>query len=252
VGRRIELAGGEVIANTGLWPGTFDYRKNMQRSATFEVVGVAADVSEDIVASKKHAAVYFPLSRTDYATPSVRGVTIMVRAVPGNDAIGVVLREIEAIDSRIAPFNARSMTEHISQFMSMLKAATWTYGAMGIFGLVLASIGLAGVTAYSVAKRGHEIGIRVALGAQKSDVLGLVMKEGAVLVLTGSAAGLLLAMAGIRALSGLFFTVATVRGYDPLLLIGAPALLAAVALAACYVPARRAILIDPAVTLRMD
>ena len=108
------------------------------------------------------------------------------------------------------------------------------------------------MTAYSVARRGHEIGIRMALGAQKGNVLALIMKEGATLVTVGTLAGLALALPGIRGLSSMFFAVASVKGYDPLLLVGAPALLAGIALVACYVPARRATRIDPAVTLRMD
>jgi putative ABC transport system permease protein len=80
----------------------------------------------------------------------------------------------------------------------------------------------------------------------------LVMKEGAWMVLTGTAVGLALSMAGIRGLSGMFFTVASVSGYDPMLLVGAPALLAGLALLACYVPARRSARIDPAVTLRSE
>jgi len=176
----------------------------------------------------------------------------MVRAAPGMDAITAVEREIAAMDSGITPFNASSMSEHIAQFMSMLKAASWTYGLMGLFGLALASVGLAGVTAYSVAKRGHEIGIRMALGAQKRNVLALIMKEGAALVTAGTLAGLALALPGIRAMSSMFFTVASVKGYDPVLLVGAPLLLAGIALVACYVPARRATRIDPAMTLRME
>ena len=136
--------------------------------------------------------------------------------------------------------------------MSALTSASWTYGLIGVFGLILASVGLAGVTAYSVTQRSHEIGIRMALGAQKRDVLGLVMKEGVALVTIGTITGLALAWAGIRALSGLFFSVASVRSYDPVLLAGAPLLLAAVALAACYVPARRAMGIDPVVALREE
>ena len=118
--------------------------------------------------------------------------------------------------------------------------------------MVLASVGLAGVTAYSVAKRAHEIGIRMALGAQKRDVLALVMKEGAALAMLGTAAGLALALPGVRAMSAMFFTVASVQGYDPLLLGGAPALLGGLALIACYIPARRSARIDPVVTLRME
>jgi putative ABC transport system permease protein len=255
VGRRIEIGNGEVSGGFGAWPGTIDYRSAVPANSkrTFEVVGVARDVSEDIVASKKHSAIYFPLHPADYAQPSLRGVTLMVRAAPGFDAIGAVRREVSALDSGVTPFNASSMSEHIAQFMSALRGASWTYGLLGLFGLVLASVGLAGVTAYSVAKRGHEIGIRMALGAQKRDVLALVMKEGATLALVGTAIGLALAWAGIRALSASFFTVAgTVKSSDPALLVGAPSLLAGLALLACYVPARRSMRIDPAVTLRME
>jgi putative ABC transport system permease protein len=156
------------------------------------------------------------------------------------------------MDSNLTPFNARSMTEQIAQFMSALKAASWTYGLIGVFGLILASVGLAGVTAYTVTQRGHEIGIRVALGAQKRDVLGLVMREGATLVTAGTITGLAFAWAGIRALSGIFFSVASVQSSDPMLLVGAPMLLAGVALIACYLPARRAMRIDPAVALRAE
>jgi putative ABC transport system permease protein len=136
--------------------------------------------------------------------------------------------------------------------MSPLRAACWSYGLIGAFGLILASIGLAGVTAYAVSQRGREIGIRVALGAQKSDVLTLVMTEGVVLVTVGTVVGLAAAWAGIRVLSGLFFTVASVESSDPLLLIGAPLLLASLALLACYLPARKSMHVDPAVALRQE
>jgi hypothetical protein len=254
VGSRIEIANDTASGGIALWPGTIDNRPGVlvKESRVFDVIGVVDDVSEDLVASKKHPAIYFPLREADYAQPSLRGMTLMVRAAPGVDAIGAVSREISAIDPGIAPYNARSMTEHISQYMSTLKGASWTYGLIGLFGLVLAAVGVAGVTAYSVAKRAHEIGIRMALGAQKHNVLALVMKEGAVLVIAGTVAGLGLAWAGMRALSGLFFTVASVRGSEPVLLVGAPLLLAALALLACYVPARKSTRIDPVIALREE
>jgi ABC-type antimicrobial peptide transport system permease subunit len=196
-------------------------------------VGVAKDVSEDFIASKKHPAIYFPLQQADYAQPSLRGVTLMVRGLPGVDAIGAVQREISAMDANLTPFNARSMTEQIAQFMTSLRSAAWTWNLIGAFGLILASVGLAGVTAYSVAQRRHEIGIRMALGAQKRDVLGLVMKEGAALITTGTLIGMALTWAGVRLMSGFFFSVASVQGFDPALLIGAPLLLASLALLAC-------------------
>ena len=254
VGRRIDLGNGEASGGYGAWPGTIDYRSGMieKKRQVYDVVGVVKDVTEDVVVNKKHPAIYFPLRAADYAQPSLRGVTLMLRAAPGADAIGAVRREISAMDSAIAPFNARSMLQQIAQFMSALKAASWTYGLIGVFGLILASVGLAGVTAYSVAQRGHEIGIRLALGAQKSDVLGLVMKEGVVLVTMGASIGLAVAWAGMRALAGMFFSVASVQGADPVLLAGAPLVLASLALAACYVPARKSTRIDPVVALRQE
>src|SRR5262249_23265015 len=121
--------------------------------------------------------------------------------------------------------------------------------------LILASVGLAGMTAYSVAQRGREIGIRMALGAQRSEVLGLVMKEGAVLVSAGSLIGLAGAWGAQRVLSAFLSSVTQTTGRsasDPLLLVGAPLLLAGLALAACYAPARKSMRIDPAVALRQE
>jgi hypothetical protein len=255
VGRRIEIVNHAASGGIGLWPGTFDYRASVlsKESRVFEVIGVAGNVSEDLVASKKHPAIYFPLRAGADAQPSLRGMTLMVRTAPGVEIDSAVRREIAAIDPAITPFHARSMMEQIRQFMSTLQSASWTYGVVGLFGLILATVGVAGVTAYSVAKRAHEIGVRIALGAQQGDVLRLVMKEGAALVVLGTIGGLALAWAGMRALSGVFFSVAsTVSSSDPVLLVGAPALLAGLALLACYLPARRSTRIDPVVALREE
>src|ERR1035441_7736790 len=126
VGRRIEIANAAAGGGLGIWPGTFDNRSNAlaTESRVFEVIGVAGDVSEDLVASKKNTAIYFPLRQPDYAQPSLRGKTLMGRAAPGVDAVGAVRREISAMDPGITPFNARSMIEHISQYMSTLKGAS--------------------------------------------------------------------------------------------------------------------------------
>lgn len=254
LGRLIEVENADAAGTFMAWPGTIDYRSSSlgKGRRVYEVVGVAKRVTEDLVASKRPPAVYFPLRPADYAQPSLRGVTLMLRAASGVDAIAAVRREISAMDSSITPFNARSMTEQIAQFMSALKGASWTYGLIGMFGLVLASVGVAGVTAYSVAQRGHEIGIRLALGAQRRDVLGLVMKEGAVLVTAGTLIGLAFAWSGIHVIKGTFFSVTSVRGDDPVLLVGAPLLLASLAMLACYAPARRSTRIDPVVALRQE
>jgi predicted permease len=254
LGRRIAIGNGEVTGGFGVVPGAFDFRpvKPGNGRQEFEVVGVAGDVTEDLIASKKHPAIYFPLQLADYAQPSPRGVTLMVRGTPGADAMGAVRREIEATASALTPFNARSMTEQIAQFMSALRAAAWTWNLLGVFGLILASTGLAGVTAYAVAQRVHEIGIRVALGARKWDVLRLVMKEGVVLVAAGMLIGMALTWTGMRLMSAFFFSVASVKSFEPAVLVGAPLLLAGLALAACYASARMALRIDPAIALRRE
>jgi len=254
LGRRIEVSSDEASLTFGGMPGTIDFRAGVigNEQRVFQVVCIVKDVTEDLIANRKRPVVYFPLHRPDYAQPSLRGITLMIRAVPGVDILTAVRREITAMDSKLTPFNARSMIEQIAQFISMLQAAAWTYLLIGVFGLILASVGLAGVTAYAVAQRGHEIGIRMALGARKRNVLGLVMKEGVVLVTIGTVTGLACAWLGIRALSGLFFAVASVQNNDPVLLVGAPVLLAGVALVACYLPARRSTRIDPVKMLKQD
>jgi putative ABC transport system permease protein len=126
---------------------------------------------------------------------------------------------------------------------------------MGVFGLILSAVGLASVTAYAVARRTHEIGIRMALGARRGDVLRLVLGEGAAIAVAGTLAGLGVALLALRALASFVETLAEATrtsATDPALLLGAPALLAALALLACYLPARRAMSIDPLRALRSE
>lgn len=255
LGRHIEMG---VDAVPQFYVGaSFGGRPTVPTDARqFEVVGVARNIRDGLDSLQlPHPAIYLPLRAADYAHPQLRGLTLMARTRPGVDAITAIRREIEAVDANLTPFNARTMAEQIDGIMFSVRMAATTYGFIGIFGLILASVGLAGVTAYSVARRGREIGIRLALGARRADVLGLVMREGAVLVSVGTVFGLVGAWAGMRALSGFLAEVARIAGSstsDPLLLAGAPLLLAALAMAACYVPARKSMRIDPAVTLRQE
>jgi predicted permease len=256
VGRQIET-GDDEMAASGVLPGTYDYRVGAggRRHRVFQVVGVAGDVAEGLVVQKPSPVVYFPLRTADYAMPAAQGLTLMVRTVPGVDVMAAVRREIFALDPNITPFRQRSMAEQIEQFMAPLRSSSWTYGLIGIFGLVLSAVGLAGMTAYSVAQRGREIGIRIALGAQKGNVLGLVMKEGLRLVVTGTAIGMAGAWTGSRLLSAMNSSVGKVTSTsatDPVVLFGAPLLLALLALVACYLPARKSMRIDPVVALRQE
>ena len=256
LGRQIE-AGGDQIAVDRILPGTFDYRQAVpaSRGRTFVIVGVAGDVAEGLVVQKPRPVIYFPLRQVDYATPPAQGITLMIRSAAGADGIEAVRREISALDSKITPFNVRTMDEQIDQFVAPLSSASWTYRVIGIFGLVLSAVGLAGMTAYSIAQRTREIGIRVALGARRARVLGLVMKEGALLIAAGTAIGMSCAWLCSRALSFMNSSVGKVTtgsASNPLVLFGAPMLLACLALLACSVPALESMRIDPVVALREE
>jgi ABC-type antimicrobial peptide transport system permease subunit len=221
----------------------------------FEVVGVSRNVKVNLAAEPARPAIYFPLKPDDLARPSFTGVTLMVRAAPGVDAISAVRREISAMDARLTPFNAVSLPEEIGRLTYVFRLAVWIHWFEGVFGLILASVGLAGMTAYSVVQRRREIGIHVALGARASDVLRLVMKEGVVLVAVGTVFGLAGGWAGMRVLRGIMSSIAKTAGTstsDPLLLVGAPVLLAALALMACYLPARKSLRVDPVEALRQE
>ncbi|HTS27696.1 MAG TPA: ABC transporter permease [Bryobacteraceae bacterium] len=258
IGRHIELGGNDAPGFVFGGPSrTAGVPKIAGKARVYEVVGVARNIRTglDLVPDDAPGALYVPMRPEDSARPSLLGVTLVVRAKPGADVIGAVQREISTIDDKLRPFSAHSMPEQIRDLLFPVKVALYTYGFIGVFGLILASVGLAGVTAYSVSQRRREIGIRMALGARAGAVLGLVMKEGAVLVGAGTIAGLLAARAGIRVMSAALAQIARTAGTsvsDPMLLLGAPLLLAALALAACYLPARRSMRIDPVVALRQE
>jgi predicted permease len=258
LGRTIEITGNQAAPGgvpvlpraIGDRPGALERGRRV-----FEVVGIARDVAEGLTVQKPRPTVYFPLTPADYRHAAPEGITLIVRAEAGFDLLAAVRRESSALDPRVTPFNARSMTEQIDRFMAPLDAASWTYNSLWICGLILASVGLAGTTAYSVSDRRREIGIRVALGARACNVLTLVMKEGGILIALGLILGLAGAWAAVRMLAAMNASVGQVTSTstsNPTVLFGAPLLLAALALIACYLPARRALRIDPAVTLRQE
>jgi macrolide transport system ATP-binding/permease protein len=220
---------------------------------SYEVVGVIHDLKNGLGMSQP--IIYLPLTQRDFARPLANGMTIMIRSDAGTDALSGIRREIAAIDPHLNIFNVQTLSAYLDLSRSSARFAVNTYGGIGIFGLALAAIGLAGVTAYAVAQRRKEVGIRMALGARKGQVLLLVMREGAALVVTGLAIGFLGAFALTNALSALtnvFVDALKVGRGDPRLLVGAPVLLAGLTLIACYVPARRAAMIDPQAALREE
>jgi ABC-type antimicrobial peptide transport system permease subunit len=222
---------------------------------SYTVIGVVRDIKSGFMMAKPVPTVFVPITAAafSHAGAAQQGATLIVRGSADLDTISDVRNAIAALDPSLTVFNVGTIDERLDQFNSIIRISATIYGGIGFFGLILASIGLAGVTAYAVARRRKEIGIRMALGAQTGQVLRLVMKEGATLVVIGSALGFLCAALISRALSSFSSELAQVFGSsadDPVLLIGAPLLLAALTLLACYLPARRSARIDPLTALR--
>jgi predicted permease len=219
----------------------------------YEVVGVVPSMKD--AGGMTRAIAYSPLTRHDFAQPPGGGITIIARAHSAEEALGGVRSVVASMDPNLTLFNEQTLSEYLELIRSAMRSALRTFGGIGVFGLVLSAIGLAGVTGCAVAQRRKEIGIRMALGARKSQVLALVLREGATLIAVGSAVGFLSAVAVAKALSAIttaFSDAFTVGLDDPRLLIGAPLLLAVLALLACYIPARRATKIDPLQALRQE
>jgi predicted permease len=237
-------------------------RRIVETGKSYEVVGIVKDLSAPMsqtTSGQQMTAipvVYLPVTHSDLASPPGGGMTVIVRTEgPAANAMDGVRREVAAIDPNLAIFNLRTLAEEIDQTTSYLRLSSAIYGGIGGFGLILSAIGLAGVTAYSVARRRKEIGIRMALGARKGQVLRLVLREGGALVAVGTALGLAAAFAASRALSALTSVLGNafhVGINDPRLVFGAPLLLAALAMLACYLPARRSTKIDPLQALREE
>ncbi len=221
-------------------------------SHTYVVLGVARNVKVGFAAPNPVSTVFVPFT----AQPSTSvdpGATIIVRGTAAN-TMSDVRNTIASLDPRLTVFNAGTVDERLGQFTAILHLSWSIYGGIGVFGLILACIGLAGVTAYAVARRRKEIGIRMALGARSAQVLRLVLREGVVMVAIGSVFGFFGAFLVYRVLAHGLFSAANLADStkDPLLLLGAPLLLASLALLACYLPARRAARIDPLASLREE
>jgi predicted permease len=232
-----------------LWPGesAVGKRMSMGRNSAdaFNVIGVARDGKVRSLGEEPRNLMYVSVDQTYRG-----GMSLVVRST-GEPAgvIAGVRRAVKELDARMPLYNVRTIEQHLTWAFWAQNMAASLATAFGLLALVLAGVGLYGVIAYTVARRTHEIGIRVALGAQARDILRLVIRQGMALTLVGLGAGLVGALLLSRLLLSLLYGV---RPGDPATYILVALLLALVALAACLVPARRATKVDPMVALRYE
>ena len=189
--------------------------------------------------------VYLPLGQN-----FVEGLVLYARAASDPTSIvGAVQRQVHSVAPGVEVSDIRTGEKLISQVLFFQSVGVGILGVFGILALVLASVGLYGLQAYAVSRRHREIGVRMAMGAGRSDVLRLILRQGMTLVAAGIAVGLSLSVIVGRALSKMMFGVSP---YDPVSLTGGTAVLLLGALIACYVPARAATRVDPIAGLRAN
>ena len=223
--------------------------KSEDKNPWLTVVGMVGNVKGFVVFKEmgyvSDPCVYLPLTQS----PDSK-VAILARSAQDPTAVIPAIRdEFSHLDGSLPPLDLTTMHEWLSQFFTQPRFRALLLSIFASLGLVLCGIGIFGVVSQSVAQRRHEIGVRMALGARQSDTLYLVLHEGMRLAAAGIVIGVAGALALTRVLSSLLYGVSAT---DPLTLAAVAILLMFVALAACYVPARRATRVDPMVALRYE
>jgi predicted permease len=243
-------APGVAIINEALakrfWPGKDPIRRRLiVGDAHLEVVGVVRTGKYRTLSESPLPFLYRPVLQ-EYRPRC----TLVVRAAGDpNNLLPEVRRTLQALDPNVVPIDLETMKEYMVLPLFPAHTAGLLLGAVGALALILAVGGLYGVMCYAVSQRTHEIGVRVALGAERRDVLKLVVGHGMLLALAGIGLGLGGAFAVTRALSSLLYGISST---DPATFVSVPFVLAGVALAASYMPARRATKVDPMVALRYE
>jgi predicted permease len=224
------------------WPGQDPVGKKFNKGR--EVIGVAKDVRSVHLWAADDKCLYLPVTPEDS-----REMMFFVRTAGNPGGLMRALSEAARSIAPSLPVKVSRLEDNLAQWIWASQMGALLSSALGGLALILALMGIYGVTSYAVSQRTHEIGVRMALGAKNSDVLRLVLGQSMHLVAVGVAIGLAISATGARLLARFLYGLSA---FDAMTFGGVAALLAVVALAACYVPARRAMRVDPMVALRYE
>ncbi|HMD19425.1 MAG TPA: ABC transporter permease [Alloacidobacterium sp.] len=216
----------------------------------YEVIGVVGNIKSRSIGEDNRAVLFRSLAQSTGSDPSFLGYTLIVHS-EGDTAnlLSSVRQQIRALDPAMAVYNAETIEEHFRSALFLPRLAGTLFGTFGFIGLVLAAVGLYSVMSYAVSRRTREIGIRIALGAQLAAIQRLILRQGMILTVIALAVGLPAALAVAKLFNSFLYGV---RPHDLITFTLVPIFLATVALAACWIPARRAAKVDPQTTLRYE
>jgi ABC-type antimicrobial peptide transport system permease subunit len=211
-------------------------------SSGYEIIGIVRDTKYNSLRREIHALMYMP--------QNAGAATFELRTVADPQAILPAIREVVAqVNSNLPLFDVKTESEQIDRLLFQERLVARLSGFFAVLALVLACVGLYGLLSYEVSRRTREIGIRMAMGAHPASVMKLVLRQGIVLAIVGAVLGIGVALGVTRYLASMLYDV---HANDPITMVSVAVLLTVVALAACYIPARRAMSVDPLVALRYE
>jgi putative ABC transport system permease protein len=240
VGQHIQLNSGRALQLTAA-----DSRAPARQAGNVTIVGVVGDIKTDSFDAAGTPHIYLP----EPQAPSYNAVVYLRTAADPGVLGEAIRREIQAVDQTIPVFGIQTMDEVVARSLAARRFALEILGIFAIVAFLLACVGIYGVMAYAISQRTGEIGLRMALGARRSDILRVILNEAALIVIAGVGAGLLGSLLLTRFLQTLLFDI---RPTDPLTFGALTILLSGVALLASFIPARKASRIDPLVALRHE